>query len=171
MLLSSEGVQQGDTIRSLLFGLIIHKLSAKMRSEFPVYYWDGGTLGGNKEDVVHDVKNIEVEAEALGLMLKRKKTELICKDPTSRRLVLGALPGVCIINPEDANHLGSPIRGLQLVDIYLKEKIELLRLMGERLKPLQSHDTIDFQNNVYLWLQAILLVNHGGIWNLDTRKH
>ena len=56
----------------LLFGLTIHKLSGKMRSEFAVFYLDDGSLGGNKEDVVHDIKNIDMEAEALGLMLIRK---------------------------------------------------------------------------------------------------
>ena len=66
----------------LLFGHTIHKLSAKMRSKFAVFNLDDGTLGENKKDIIHDITNIEVEAEALGLMLKRKKTELICKDPT-----------------------------------------------------------------------------------------
>ena len=73
-------------------------------------------------------------------MLNRKNTELICKDPTFRGFVLGALPGVCIINPEDANLWSSPTGGLQLGDAYLKEKIELLSLMGDRLG--QSHNAI-----------------------------
>ena len=111
-MLSSKGIQQIDPMGPLLFGLTIHKLSGKMRSEFAVFYLDDGTLEGNKEDVIHDIKKIDVKAEALGLMLNRKKTELICKDPTSRGFVLGALPGVCIISPEDANLLGSPIGGL-----------------------------------------------------------
>ena len=98
VLLSSEGVEQVDPMGPLLFRLTIHNLSAKMTSEFAMFYLDDGSLGGNKEDVIHDIKNIEVEAEALGLILNRKKTELICKDPISRRFVLGALPGVCIIN-------------------------------------------------------------------------
>ena len=126
----------------LLFRLTIHMLSAKMRSEFVVFYLDDDTLRGNKEDIIHDIKNIEVETEALGLMRNRKKTEFICKDPTSREFVLGALPGVCIINPEDANLLGSPIGALQSVDACLKDKIELLRLMGDRLEHLQSHGAI-----------------------------
>ena len=39
------------------------------------------------------------------------------------------------IIPQDAYHLGS-------VDAYLKEKIELLHLMGDRSEHLQSHDVI-----------------------------
>ena len=50
--------------------------------------------GGNKEDVIHDNKNIEVKENVLGLMLNRKKTELICNDPTFRGFVLGSFPGV-----------------------------------------------------------------------------
>ena len=57
-----------------------------------------------------------MEAEALCIILNRKKVELICKDPTSRGFVLGALSGVCIINPEGTNLLGSPLRGSQSVD-------------------------------------------------------
>ena len=117
-------------------------MSGKTRSEFAIFYLDDGTLGGNKEDVVHNIKNVEVEAEVLGLMLNRKKTELICKDPTYRGFVLGALPVVCIIHPEDANLLGSPIGGLQSVDACLKDKIELLHLMGDRLEHLQSNNAI-----------------------------
>ena len=36
--------------------------------------------------------------------------------------------------PEDANLLGSPIGDLQSVDACIKEKIELLYLMGDRLE-------------------------------------
>ena len=36
-----------------------------MRSEFAVFYLDDGTLGGNSEDVIYVIKNIEVEVEAL----------------------------------------------------------------------------------------------------------
>ena len=77
-----------------------------MRSEFSVFYLDDGTLGGgNQEDVIDDIKNIEVEAEALGLMLNREMTELICKDPTFIGFVLGALPGVSR-QPRECQPLG-----------------------------------------------------------------
>ena len=47
-----------------------------------------------------------------------------------------------LVNPEDANLLGFPIGGSQSVDACLKEKIELLRLMGDRSEHLQSHVAI-----------------------------
>ena len=132
VLLSFESIQQGNPMGPLLFELTIYKLSAKMRSEFEVFYVDDGILGRNQENVIHDIKNIEIEAEAFGLMLNGKKTELSCKDPTSRGFVLDVLPGVCITNPMNANFLGSPIGGSQPVHACLKEKTELLCLMGDR---------------------------------------
>ena len=39
VLLSSEGIQQGNPMGTLLFGLTIHKLSAKMRSELQYSIW------------------------------------------------------------------------------------------------------------------------------------
>ena len=54
VLFSSEGIQQGDPMGPLLFGLTIHTFSAKMRSEFAVLYLDDGTLGRNMEDVIYE---------------------------------------------------------------------------------------------------------------------
>ena len=71
---SAEGVQQGDPLGPLLFCLSIHKMGAKLKSELAVFYLDHGLLGGNWEDMVSDMKMIEVEARDLGLLLNRSKT-------------------------------------------------------------------------------------------------
>ena len=62
VLFSSECVHQCDPMGPLLFGFAIHKLCAKMRSEIAKFYLDTGTLGGNKENVNHDIKKFKVEA-------------------------------------------------------------------------------------------------------------
>ena len=49
----------------LLFGLTVHKLSAKMRSEFAIFYLDDGTLGRNKKDVICDIKNLKWKQKLL----------------------------------------------------------------------------------------------------------
>ena len=79
---SSEGVQQGDPLGPLLFCLSIHKLWGKLKSELAVFYLDDGTLGGNWEEVLSDLRLIEEEASELGLELNRSNTELICSDHT-----------------------------------------------------------------------------------------
>ena len=45
VVLSSEGVQQGDPLGPLLFCLSIHKMCVKLKSELAVFYLDDGTLG------------------------------------------------------------------------------------------------------------------------------
>ena len=52
---SSEGLQQGDPLGPLLFCLSLYQLHSQMKSEFHVLYLDDVTLGGNLDDVVHDL--------------------------------------------------------------------------------------------------------------------
>ena len=139
---SSDGVQQGDPLGPLLFCLSIHKLCAKLKSELAVFYLDDGTLGGNWEEVLSDLRLIEEEASELGLELNRNKTELICSDHTTRGIVLSSFPGVRVVNIEQVELLGSPLWDASSVDACVSGKIELLELMGDRLYHLHSHDAI-----------------------------
>ena len=144
---SSEGVQQGDPLGPLLFCLTIHKLCKKLTSEFNVFYLDDGTVGGYCDDVVQDVKMIEEGAGALGLQLNRGKTELICTDPVSRKVFLSAFPDVKSVDPECAVLLGSPIGNSNSVDVFIKEKINLLKVLGDRLCLLHVQDAIILLRN------------------------
>ena len=90
LVLSSEGVQQGDQLGPLLFCLTIHKLCNKLPSDFSTFYVDDGTFGRNQEHVVKDLLMIEEEAGTLGLELNGRKTELIC--PTQKPEELFCLP-------------------------------------------------------------------------------
>jgi len=92
ILQSSEGVQQGDPLGSLLFCLTIHHLTLQLRSEFCVFYLDDGTLGGSMEDVLQDLHTVEQVADNLGLQLNREKSEVICVDPTTGKSLLAAAP-------------------------------------------------------------------------------
>ena len=53
------------------------------------------------------MKVIEEEARNLGLQLNRGKSELICFNHTSKGIVLSALPRLHVVNPEQADLLGS----------------------------------------------------------------
>ena len=78
----------------------------------------------------------------MGLQLNRSKTELFCSDSATRSKVLSAFPGVRVVEVEDAELLGSPLGSATSVNACVGEKIELLKLMGERLHHLHSHDAI-----------------------------
>ena len=142
VLQSLEGVQQGDPLGPLLFCLSIHKMCAKLKSELAGFFLDDGTLGGYWEDVIDDLKLIEEEASDVGLQLNRSKTELFCSDSATRSKVLSTFPGVRVVEVEDAELLGSPLGSATSVNACVGEKIELLKLMGERLHHLHSHDAI-----------------------------
>ena len=114
---SSQSVQQGDPLDPLLFCLAIHKMCAKLNSELAVFYLDGGTLGGSREVVINDVKLIEEEELSnLDLLLNKSKSEHICSDHT-RGVVLLALPGLCVVNPEHAELLQSPLEDANTVEL------------------------------------------------------
>ena len=71
---SSEGVQQGDPLGSLLFCLSIHHVVYHLKSELCIGCIDDLTVGGILEDVQHDAALIEREAGELGLVLNHKKS-------------------------------------------------------------------------------------------------
>ena len=56
---SSEGIQQGDPLGPFLFCLTIHPMVKSVESEFKVFYLDDGTLGGQMNEVLRDLKLIE----------------------------------------------------------------------------------------------------------------
>ena len=94
-MVSSEGVQQGDTLGTLLFCLTIHKLCNKLKSEFSTFYLDDGKLGGNCDDVINDLMMIRGWYQGL---------------------VLSVFPGLPIVNMEDATLLGSLLGKSTCVD-------------------------------------------------------
>jgi len=142
IILSQEGVQQGDPLGPLLFCLTINPMVKKLRSEFKVFYLDDGSFGGSLQDVLHDVQKVGEMASDLGLELNRSKSELICRDDRIREDMLGRVPGLKEVSADTADILGSPIGNTECIDKALQEKIEMLRRMGDRLDLLQSHDAL-----------------------------
>ena len=139
---SAEGVQQGDPLGPLLFCLTLHQLCGHLKSELRIFYLDDGTLGGKVEDVVRDLDLIVHKGAELGLLLNPQKSEIICCDDTFRGIILNALPGAQVIDPDNATLLGSPIGDVACISAILEEKIGMMRTMGDRLKFLFSHDAI-----------------------------
>ena len=113
-----------------------------MKSEFCVLYLDDVTLGGNLEDVLHDLEVFERVAAKLGLLLNHCKSEVICSDQSMRVSILASVPEVRVVDPSDACLLGSPIGDVGSISNTINEKVHLLEIMGDRLQYLAAHDTI-----------------------------
>ena len=99
-------------------------------------YLDDVTLGGDREEVLHDFKIFEREAADLGLLLNQHKSEVICEARSTREYILSSIPGASVTASSDACLLGSPIGDIDSVSSSIAEKIRLLGIMGERLQHL-----------------------------------
>ena len=138
---SSKGIQQGDPIGPLLFCLTIHDLVLSLVSQFKVFYLDDGTIGGNLEDISADLNHIETQGRELGLRLNVNKSELIFNDQPAAARLLSSYPGLQLVPSEHATLLGFPL-GASAMATVLDSQIQQLKLSGERLHHLQSHDAL-----------------------------
>ena len=145
---SAERVQQGDPLGPLLFCLAIQPILLQLKSEFRVFYLDDGTLGGPECSVLEDLKLIQREAGSLGLLLNHSKSELICNDSTGLGLLAYA-PDLCEVKPGQATLLGSPIGGLESINITLLEKLNILKVLGSRLVHLHKQDALLLLRNAF----------------------
>ena len=139
---SCEGIQQGDPLGPLLFCLTIYQLQSCLESEFCLLYLDNVTLGGDREEVLHDFNIFEQEPADLGLRLNQHKSEVICEARDTEKYVLSFIPGASVVASSDACLLGSPIGDIESVSSSIAEKIRLLGVMGERLQHLDAHIAI-----------------------------
>ena len=139
---SAEGVPQGDPLGPLLFCLCIHDLGAQFRSELALLYLDDGTLGGNVEDLKHDLEVVMQVGELIGLSLNSGKSEVICGNEETAAPFVSLLPNAKHVNPCDASLLGSSVGNIFSINNILEEKTALHKKMGDRLVHLSSHDAI-----------------------------
>ena len=137
---SSEGVQQGDPLGPLLFCLTIHSIVSQLRSELRIFYMDDGTLGGSLDDVLDDLHTVRNAAEDFGLHLNLTKSEVICVDPRTKDTMLNAAHDLCIVSPDQATLLGSPIGSIASINNAIRTKVNTLKIIGSWLHHLHAHD-------------------------------
>jgi hypothetical protein len=138
---SSEGIQRGDPIGPLLFCITTHKLVSSLSSEFKVFYLDDGTIGGNLDGITSDLRRIQEQGQDLGLCLNVEKSELVSHDHSSVLGALSSFPGLQFVHSQQATLLGSPL-GDNTMDLCLQTQLHQLKIIGERLCLLQSHDAL-----------------------------
>ena len=142
VIVSSEGVQQGDPMGPLLFCLTILGLTSSLSSEFRVFYLDDGTLGGPIQDIISDLEHIEQASKDLGLVLNKAKCEFVCSEASTKSVILSTFPELLSTSPADAVLLGSPIGCICSIESVLDSKIKYLQSLGDRLGLLHAHDAL-----------------------------
>ena len=104
-----------------------------------VFYLDDSTLGGTLDDVLQDLSTVQQAARELGIQLNCKKSEMICEDTTTRKVILRTVPGVCEVNRDQATMLGSLISNISIRSA-IQAKSKSLEVLGNKLQYLHSHD-------------------------------
>ena len=94
---------------------------------------DHGTIGDSWQDVLYDLHLLELEAAKIGLVLNLSKSEHICDDNHTLEAVLQEAPGLPTVSVSQAMFLGTPVGDSESAESTIKDKTEVLRLMGDRL--------------------------------------
>ena len=154
IILSQQGVQQGDPCGPFLFSLTILNLTNQMKSEGNIWYLDDSTLCGDAKSVISDFEKIKKASTTLGLEVNLKKCELVIVDQQSQENT-DLLNNFCNENPdikrigqEELNLLGAPVMP-ESIEKVLTSKLESLKLMSKRLELLDAHDAMYLLKNCY----------------------
>lgn len=140
-ILSAEGVQQDDPLDPILFCLALQPVLQMLQVEFKAFFLDNGSIGGEINTVANDLVLFEQEAIKLGLSLNHQKSELITvsKDDFD---VISPFRDMQLVYPKDAVLLGSPIGDVSTIDGVIREKLETIQTIGQRLPYFAEHDAL-----------------------------
>ena len=148
LILSAEGVQQGDPLGPLLFRLTLHQYCQCLSADLCVSYLDDVTIGGSCTDILQDLEVVKL-AEDIGLTLNLSKCEIITQDHTTFETILTSIPGDQLVDPANATLLGSPLGDGSCVSRVIAEKIDALKRVGEKFEVLSAHDALFLLRNSF----------------------
>ena len=147
IVLSEEGVQQGDPLGPALFSLAIQSIVDRCQSEYNIWYLDDGTIAGEWNAVLDDFRMILAAERETGVCINPAKCELIIIDEENdhHRVITeefrNIAPQIDLVNKEDLKMLGAPVLATS-IDRILEEKLCDLRRMTTRLKEIDAHDAL-----------------------------
>ena len=188
LILSAEGVQQGDPSGPLLFYLAIQPILRSLSSYLRIGYMDDLTLGGDLESVSADVELIAAEGEAIGLELNHSKCELhlihasgpafpssnITAAEPMRQDSDAAIWRFPRLTVDESCLLGAPLtRGPAMDRILYKRCTELERIVG-RLNLISAQDALLILRAAYgspkilNVLRSAPCVDHPALTRFDT---
>ena len=140
-ILSQCGVQQGDPLGPLAFGLALHPIVEKIKSEVPtlninVWYLDDGTLCGTPDDLARALHIVEEDGPARGLHLNRRKSLLFI--PQDASALPNPLPADIPSTSEGFGLLGAPIGPPEFVESSIMNRVQKIEMAVDQLGDLED---------------------------------
>lgn len=132
IILSQEGVQQGDPLGPLLFCLSIQNIVSKVSCPLNVWYMDDGTIGGPADVVTENLNMINEESKKIGLFLNEKKCEVYSQCDSHK------FPTMKVLSKEKFSLLGAPVTE-ECIKETLFSKLEEMTKTFNLLKLLPRH--------------------------------
>ena len=171
ILLSSEGVQQGDPLGPLLFCIraTLHHFLVLLRSLFRVAYLDDVTLGGSVASLCNDISTLK-GAEDIGLFLNPLKSEVISNCSDAIESIHSVLPGAVVVSPDSCYLLGSPIGNSSTLSSAIDQKVSALKLMGERLSLFSLHDSMLLLHSSFSIPRLMFILRTSPLFHVDALK-
>lgn len=148
LVLSSMGCQQGDPLGPAIFSLGIHPIISSLDCNFNIWYLDDGTLGGQPDVVLGDLKVLIDRFNAIGLELNFAKCELYIHpsiSPDKRHDIISKFcdvaPNIQIATDASLRLLGAPLLD-DSVPLFIKEQVDKFQQTSDRLLGINSHMAI-----------------------------
>lgn len=149
---SEEGFQQGDPIASLGFCLVLHSCLQTLKSKFKCGYLDDVSKGDHWKTVMDDLRQLKIDGAKIGLTMKPSKCELTIKSSLNFDKIANEFkkecPEIKIIDIDDATLLGAALGQRSLAEL-MREKLESIKLLCERVKDVPSHQAFFLIRNCF----------------------
>lgn len=135
---SSVGCQKGDPLGPAIFSLNIHQIISSLESRFNLWYLDDGTLGGDADTVLSDLKNLCRNFAAIGLEFNFSKCEIFINpeiSPDRQQHIIDkfndAAPNIKIMNKDSLRLLGVSIFDNSIPN-FIEEKIFFAKFLSSQ---------------------------------------
>lgn len=147
MILSRNGVQQGDPCGPAVFCIALHRLLPSLESEFKPWFLDDGTLAGSLDSVLTDIQRVRDFSRVSDLELNFTKCELftlseheeVCAE-TLRR-IRRLLPDARLLYDTELELLGAPLNDLSVQGVLTRKK-HMIDSWRSRLPLLDAHPAV-----------------------------
>lgn len=143
LIVSADGLQQGDPLAPILFCLVIHPALSSLKSKVKIGYLDDISLIDKSTVVLEDIVIFKSQCATIGLQLNTSKCEvsLFGSNASDFLLFESALPSIRQVHKDNIALLGSPL-GILALSNQLESMLNMLLLVQQKLKSIDNHSAI-----------------------------